>query len=814
MMNLWRDLRYGIRTLLKNPGFTAVAVTTLALGIGANTAIFSVVQNVLLRPLPYTEPAQLVEIYNTYFPHVPRGGLSPGDYADWTTQNQAFSEMGGYAEVSVGLNLTGDGDPQRVLAGYASASLFPMLGIQPAAGNFFGRELDRAGSAPVVILSHRLWQSRFGGDPSVVGRSIILDDRHFTVLGVLPPGFQLVRWADLWLPFGQYPDDLTEHVHHAFTAIARRKLGVSLEQARADIQRLNEQEALAYPDAHKNIGVVVQQLQDASAAALRRTLLIFFGAVGLVLLIACANIVNLLLVRNASREREIGLRVALGASPWQLVRQLLSESLLLSLAGGALGVLVAVIGLKILLAFVPADLAVIHNSGLNLRVLGFALAIGIAAGLFSGLLPSLRTLQTNLVDALKQGSKGSSAGGHGRTHNVLVVCEVALALIPLVGAGLLLRSFQHLLQVDPGFLPDHVLTLEVPQSTMSFEEYSKLTSAEKLALGPKYALLFEQISSQVRALPGVRQVGGIDTLPLTNELRRASRFVIEGQPIVGAAARPLAQTRTVSLGYFSALGIPLLAGRTFVQDDWKLQQNVVVNETMAKRYWSSEANALGKRINLCSLDPAPCWFSVVGVVGDVHQLNLESPQTCDVYFSGSWTDHLIVRAAVDPVTLVPAIATVIHKIDPTLPIARIFTMDAHLSESISPRRFSTILIGIFAGLALFLSAVGVYGVMSHTVSQRTQEIGIRMAMGAQRGEVQTMILAQSLKLTLLGVMLGFVGALALVRFLSALLFGVSAYDGVTFGCVALLLIGVALAASFVPARRAVRVDPIAALRSE
>jgi putative ABC transport system permease protein len=396
---------------------------------------------------------------------------------------------------------------------------------------------------------------------------------------------------------------------------------------------------------------------------------------------------------------------------------------------------------------------------------------------------------------------------------LLVISEVAMALIPLVGAGLLLRSFQHLLQVDPGFRPEHVLTLEVPQGTMPFEDYNKLTLEEQLALGPKYALKFEEITGQIRALPGVKEVGGIDTLPLTNELRRASRFVVEGQPVLAAGARPLAQTRTASLGYFSSLGIPLRAGRFFTQDDWK-QQNIIINETMAQRFWSGSSEALGKRVNLCSLDPKACWFSIVGVVGNVHQLNLESPQTFDVYFSGGWTPYLIVRTDSDPTTLVSGITEVIRKAEPSLPIAHVLTMDDQVSESISPRRFSAILIGIFAAMALVLSAVGIYGVMSYTVSQRTQEIGIRIAMGAQRSTVQSMILSQSLKLTLAGVAVGLAGAFILVRFLSALLFGVGAYDAVTFGGVALLLVLVALAASYIPARRAVRVDPIAALRSE
>jgi predicted permease len=401
MGNLLQDIRYGIRTLAKNPGFTIVAVLTLALGIGANTAIFSVVQNVLLRPLPYAEPDQLVEIFNTYPPQVPRGGLSPGDYADWKQQNQSFSEMGAYVRISQGFNLTGDGEPQRVLASYASAGLFPMLGAHVVTGRSFVPEEDRAGSEPVVILGHRLWQSRFGGDPRVVGRTIALDNQRYTVVGVLPAGFQLLRWPDLWMPIGQFNDDLTEHIHHAFDAVARRKPGVTLEQASDEISRLNQQEAIKYPNEHKNFGVSVQSLQDPSAAQLRNTLLVLFGAVGLVLLIACANIVNLLLVRNAAREREVALRTALGASPWRLIRQLLTESTLLSLAGGALGLFLAIAGLKALLAFVPADLGVLQDRGLNRTVLAFTVAVCLASGVACGLLPAIRTLKTNLAGVLK-----------------------------------------------------------------------------------------------------------------------------------------------------------------------------------------------------------------------------------------------------------------------------------------------------------------------------------------------------------------------------------------------------------------------------
>jgi putative ABC transport system permease protein len=813
MESLLQDIRYGIRTLAKNPGFTAVAVLTLALGIGANTAIFSVVENLLLRPLPYPQPDRLVEIANSYPPQLPKVGLSPGDYADWRRQNASFSEMGTYAKITQGFNLTGEGEPQRVTAVYADDGLFPMLGVRPVMGRAFLPEEDRAGSAPVVILGHRLWQSRFGGDPGVVGRSISLDNQRYTIVGVLPAGMQLSRSADLWLPLGQFSDDLSEHVHHEFVAIARLKPGVSVAQARDEMVRLNQQEAIAFPDAHKNFGVLVQAMQDPSAAQLRITLLMLFGAVGLVLLIACANIVNLLLVRNAAREREVAVRTALGASPWRLIRQLLTESTLLALLGGVLGLLFAIGGLKALLAFVPAELSVLREGGLNGWVLGFTMAVCLAAGLACGLLPALRMLQNNLAGVLKQGSKGASTSGHHRTHNLLVISEIAMALVPLIGAGLLLRSFQHMLEVDPGFRPDHVLAMEIQRAGVSFAQFNKLSQEEQLNYGQKQARQFEGIAEQIRTLPGVKEVGGIDDLPLGTEFRQASRFIVEGQPIPPSGERPIAEFRTVSLGYFSALGIPLRAGRLFTEDDFKQQNMVVINETMARRFWPN-GEAVGKRINLCSLDPKPCWTTIIGIAGNVHQYGLDHAPTYDVYFVGGWTPYFIVRSSSDPLRIAAAVAEVVHRFDANLPVTHVMTLDQLVSDSVSPRRFSSALVAIFAGLALLLAAIGIYGVMSYTVSRRTQEIGVRMALGAQLGSVRRMILGQTLRLTLLGVGIGLAGAFVVARFLTSLLFGVGVYDPVTFLGVAALLIVVALAASYIPARRAMRVDPIVALRYE
>src|SRR5271154_6009509 len=687
MGNLAQDLRYGLRALAKNPGFTAVAVLTLALGIGANTAIFSVVESLLLRSLPYPQPQQLVSIWNTYQPQVPKAGLSPGDYSDWRKQNTSFSEMGTYGTNTQGFNLAGEGEPQRVEAGYADSGLFPMLGIRPAAGRGFLPEEDRAGGALVVILGHRLWQSRYGGDAGVIGRSISLDNRRYTIIGALPASVPLLVSADLWMPLGQSDDDLTEHIHHGFNAIARLKAGVSLAQARDEVARLHQQESVAYPAPHKNFGVLVEPLEDQSAARLRPTLLVLLGAVALVLLIACANIVNLLLVRNAAREREVAVRLALGASPWRLVRQLLTESMLLALLGGALGLVFAVVGLKVLLAFVPAELDVLRHAGLNSRVLGFTAAVCLTAGLVCGFVPAARMLKSNLSGSLKQGVRGSSASGRHRTHNLLVVSEIAMALMPLIGAGLLLRSFQHLLEVDPGFRPDHSLTMEVEQPALSFAESSKLSEAEALAHDQKQTQLFEQLAAQIRAVPGVKSVAGIAQLPLGTKLSSAARFVIEGQSIAESGGRPIAEYRTVSLDYFSTLGIPLRAGRSFNEDDVK-QSNTVINETMARRFWP-HGDALGKRFNLCSLDPKPCWYQIIGVVGNVPQYGLDHAPTYDAYFVGGWPRYLIIRTASEPLSLAASVIEVVHRFDPNLPVTHVMTVDNLIADSASPRRFSS-----------------------------------------------------------------------------------------------------------------------------
>jgi len=809
---LRQDIQYAIRMLARNPAFTIVAVLTLALGIGANTAIFSVVRRVLLQPPPYQQPESLVQIYNTYFPTWPQLGLSPGDFLDFRRQAQSFSEMAAYIDVPQGFNLTGQGEPERVQAAYADSNFFPMLGVRPITGHSFTSEQDKPGSAPAVLITHRFWKNHFGSDPSVIGRTLTLDGKGYTLIGVLPAKLDLARWADLWLPIGQYEDDLTGHIHHPYSAIARLKGGTTLAQAQAELKTLNRQEEIALPDTHKNWGVGIQPMQDPSAAKLREALIVLFGAVGLVLLIACANIVNLLLARNAARQKEIALRIALGASRFRLVTQLLTESVLLTALGGVGGIILAGIGLGALNAFVPSDLDVVKDAGLNGAVLAFTVIVSLFCGIACGLIPAIQTLKQDLHDVLKEGGRISGAPGSEKLRSALVISQIALALIPLVGAGLLIRSFQRLLSVDPGFRPEHILTMEVQQPAISQTELSKMSNDQQTDLFRKQSIQFQQMADRIQSLPGVKAVGGVDVLPLATALHSASRFLVEGQPAPQAGARPVAQTRAASVGYFEAIGIPLKRGRLFAEADFG-GSSLVINESMARRFWT-DADPIGKRINFCSMAPEPCWSQVIGVVGDIHQFGLDAAPTFDVYGAGAWTPNFVIRATSDPASLAHAVAEEIHKIDPNLPVVHVTTIDSLLSDTVAPRRFSTVLLIIFAGLALILAAVGVYGVMNYLVSRRTNEIGLRMALGAQPSDIWQLIVGRGAKLAVAGVAIGVVGALALARLLASLLFEVRASDPITYAAVVLLLTGVALLACYFPARRAMRADPMIALRHE
>jgi putative ABC transport system permease protein len=807
-----QDIRYGIRMLAKNPGFAIVAILTLALGIGANSAIFSVVQRVLLQSPPYQQPESLVQIFNTYFPAWPQVGLSPGDFQDFSRRAHSFSEMAAYVDIAQGFNLTGAGEPERVQAAYADSNFFPMLGVRPVAGRTFTSDEDKPGNAVVALVTHRICQSNFGSDPGVVGHTVTLDGRGYTIVGVLPPGLDLSRWADVWLPVGQYQDDLTGQVHHPFSTLARLKQGVSLSEAQAELATLNHQESLAFPETHKNWGIAVQHIDDPSAAKLRFALFVLFAAVGLVLLIACANIVNLLLARNAARQKEIALRIALGASRRRLMAQLLTESVLISTLGGIGGIALATAGLRALETFVPPELAVVRETGLNGWVLAFTISVCFLSGIVCGLIPAIQSLNHDLHSVLKEGGGAASASGGNNLRSILVVAQIALALIPLVGAGLLIRSLHHLLSVDPGFRPDHILSMEVQQPALTLAELNKMSNDQQTQLFRKQSIEFQQMADRIQSLPGVKAVGGIDVLPLATALRSASRFLVEGQPAPEAGARPVAQTRATSLGYFAAMGIPLVRGRLFTEADLA-GSNIVINVRMAERFWSG-SDPVGKRINLCSLATKPCWFETVGVVGDIHQFGLDAAPTFDVYSAGGWTPNFVIRTSSDPVSLAHAATEEIHRIDPNLPVIHVTTLDGLLSDTVALRRFSTVLLGIFAVLALLLAAVGIYGMMSYAVNLRINEIGIRMALGAQRRDIWRLIVGRGAKLAITGVAIGLGGALALTRLLSSLLFEVRASDPATFGAVALLLAVVALLACCFPARRAMRADPMIALRYE
>ncbi len=809
---LLQDLRYALRSLAKSPAFTAAAILTLALGIGANSAIFTIAERVLLRPLPYYDSAKLVQIWNSYLPGFPQVEMSPGDFQDFKQQSRSFSQMAAYVSLPQGFNLTGDGEAQRLEARYATSGFLPLLGIRPVAGRNFVPEEDQPGAALTVIISHRLWQDRFGSDSQAIGRMLQLDGKSYQLIGVLPQDFQISPNADIWLPIGEFGDDLTSHIHHEFDIVARLKPNVSLPQARAEVESLNRSEEAAFPDTHKNWGVVVKPLQDLSAAKMRTALLLLFAAVGLVLLIACANIVNLLLARNAVRQKEIALRVALGASRARLLAQLLTESTLLSLIGGALGIGVAVAALHILKLFLPPDLPSLQDATLNGWVLGFTLGVSLLTGIVCGLIPAAVGLKSNLIGVLKEGTRAPGLGAGQKIRSLLVISEIALALVPLMGAGLLIRSLMHLVEVDPGFQSQHILAMEVEQPQLTFEEFNKLSSRQQIELSRKQSVQFDELARRILELPAVSAVGGVNVLPVGDVLRSASRFVLEGQPLPANGARPIAETRTASIGYFSTLGIPLKAGRSLDQHDYGTQ-NILVNEELARRYWP-HGDALNKRINLCSLDPTPCWSPIVGIVGDVHQYGLDAKPTLDVYFTGGWTRDLVIRTSSDPAALARAVKETIHAFDPTLPIAHVVTLDQVLSESMSPRRFASFILGVFAVLALALASIGVYGVMSYIVNLRTSEIGIRMALGAQASDIQKLILVRGARLALLGIIFGVAGSVALAKSASSLLYGVTPADPSSLIGASLLLVVVALFACYVPARRAIRVDPLAALRHQ
>ncbi len=799
---LIQDLRFGARMLLKQPGFTLVAVLTLALGIGANTAIFSVINGVFLRPLPYHEPDRLMMIWEK-LPRAEQVELSPTDYEEYEKRNQVFAQMG--AAEGANFNLTGGSEPIHVDGQAATASLFPLLGVQPLLGRTFTKEDDDA-NAPVVILSHRLWQSHFAGNRAILNQTIRLNDKSYAVIGVMPPEFQYpppVRQepilSDLWVPRSLATE--TRKYGHILKTIGRLKSGVTYEQARAALALALQQRLQENPKEHNGIATNPIPLPAQVGRQIKLAVQVLAAAVLFVLLIACANVVNLLLSSATARQKEFALRAALGAGRFRIVRQLLTESVLLSLLGGGFGLLLAYGMLKAFHVFGAGQVARLEEITLDTRVLMFATALSLLTGFAFGLAPAWQAARINLNQTLKEGGRHASGSGSQRLRNLLIVAEVALSLILLVGAGLLIKSFWRLQQVDPGFNPDNLLTLEIQ---LPYPKYAEARRRET----------FQQATlERLAALPGVQSAAFISHPPFGRG-PGLNDFKIEGKPVpLGIANARIAGQRIISSDYFRTMGIPLLEGRAFSSGDGAEAPRVsIISQTFATKYFVGE-NPLGHRIQMGGE-----WFTIVGVVGEVRHAGLDAELSPHVYFpfaqGGQFRTRVVIRTHDDPLSYVAAIRQQIQAVDRDLPIYAVFTMNQLIAQTVAQRRFNLLLLGAFAVVALLLSAIGIYGVMSYATARRTNEIGIRMALGASRGAVLRLIIGQGLRVVALGLLIGLLGALALTRWMKTLLFEVRATDPLTYTALALLLAGAALLACFIPVRRATKVDPMTALRVE
>ena len=805
MTTLIHDLRYGLRMLARNPGFTAVAVLALALGIGANTAIFSVVNAVLLRPLPYPDSGRLVTLWGTKKAAGFAGPVTicEPDYPEWRDQNHVFDGIAGFRWETA--NLTRAGEPARLIGSAVTASFFPLLGVRPALGRAFSSEYERAGHDNVVLISHSLWQDHFGSDPSVVGKSITLDDRILTVAGVMPESFAFPSQADYWTPAV-----LASDCHNTtMRVVAHLGPGVKMERARDDVALIARRLIQERHRPDPGWSWTVMRLQDEMSSNLRPSLFLLLGAVGLVLLIACANVANLLLARASSRYREVAIRSALGASRTRVIRQMLTESVLLALFGGGLGLVAATWSRDSLVALMPHKLAApglvgrIVSVRLDAWVLGFTLLISLLTGLVFGLAPALETSGSGVAEALKEGGRSSSGLGRGRLRNTLVVGEMALALVLLVGAGLLIRSFARLTSVDPGFRPVHLLTMNVNLPDSRYQTAGQMIAFERRALG------------RLAALPGVEHAGAVFGLPF-GETLISGDISVEDQPSANAGAAKL----VVSNDYFQTLGMPLVKGRLFNDHDTETSPHVlIISQSLAVRLWPHD-DPIGRHLDPGFSDSG--WYTVVGVVGDVKQRSLDETRNPVIYmpYAQSPISFLmqditfVVRTAPDPASLIDPARRAIDDVDPNLPVFDAATMSQLVAQTVDEPRFNSVLLGAFAALALALAVIGIYGVMSYATAQRTHEIGVRMALGAEREDVLKLVVGQGIRLTIAGVGIGLAGALALTRLLAKFLYGVGPLDPASFFGAAVLIAAVALVATYIPARRATKVDPMVALRYE
>lgn len=803
METLLKDIRYALRTLTRRPAFTVVAVITLALGIGANTAIFSVVYGVLLRPLDYPEPEQLVTLRESNPLRQSDAQIAPGNFLEWQRQNTVFSDVVAYRTVSY--NLTNEGVPERLLAGRVSAGIFKTLGAPLILGRDFIDEEDQPGREKVVIVGEGLWRRRFGSQTNIIGKTLKLSGEDFTVLGVVGGDFRLPdqKERELWTPIAFKENERTLHHARYVDAIARLKPGISLEQSQSEMTTIAARLAQEQPNANEGWTVRVMPVLDFAVGEAGKTLWLLFSAVGLVLLIACANVTNLLLARAASRQKEMAIRVALGAGRLRITRQLATESLLLAFLGALAGWPMAVWGLKALLALAPADLPRLAAVTINNRALLFTLAITVLTALIFGLAPALQLARTNANETLKAGGTGGErvAGGQ-RLGHLLIAAEVAIAVVLLVSGGLLLRTIQQLHRIDPGF-DDHnalAVTVQLPE--------------KKYADDRQVALFSRTLEQQVSVLPGVQATGVTRILPIVHDL--STGFYFEGRAREPENQLPQTNYSAVSPNYFAAMGIPVVTGRGFTdRDDQEATRVAIVSASLAQQYFPGES-PIGKRINVVT--GSESFREIVGVVADVKQKGLTREIIPHVYEPFAQAPDrfltLIVRSSIDPAALVPTIRSKVFELDPELPLQRVSTLDTIISNSIRQQRFASVVLSVFAIVALVLALVGLYGVISYSVAQRTRELGIRVALGAQVSDVLKLVLKQGMTFVLLGEVAGILGALALTRLLGGLLFGVTPTDALTFFTVAISLFLVGLAACYVPARRATKVDPLRALRYE
>ncbi len=807
LTTLWQDLRYGVRMLLRSPGVTVIAVLALALGIGANTAIFSVVNGVLLRPLPFEEPGRLVRLSEDA-PQVPQMSISYPNFLDWREQNKVFTGIAALQFQSY--NLTGTNEPERLPGRNVSANFFSLLGVKPAAGRTFLPEEDRPGAARVCVVSNGLWQRRFGSDPNLVGKQLTLNNESYTVVGVLPPSYRFGTATDVFAPIGLKADTMTERGNHpGIYAIARLKPGVTVEQARSELVGLAKRLAKQYG---KGDSATVTSLQEFFVGDIRPSLLVLLGAVGFVLLIACANVANLLLARAASRSREIAIRTALGAGRLRIIRQLLTESVLLALLGGVFGLLLALWGIDAIRSASIDSIPTTAVINLDTSVLLFTLFVSLLTGVVFGLAPALHASKLDLNESLKEGGRSATTGsGSKQLRNLLVVSEVALSLMLLVGAGLLIKSFTHLRATDPGFDPQKLLAMQ-------------LALPAKEGEGRKVANFFSELDARLKAIPGVEAIAFSTGLPLFGT--GDTSFAIEGRPELESGKRPQTMQYITSPDYLRAMGIRLVKGRFFNEHDTQNSQLVaVIDEAFARQQFPNE-EPLGQRIAGDKQNDIPA-AEIVGVVAHVKHFGVDAPERIQpqLYLAFNQVPdkflplvvdrmNLVIRTTTDPAGMTAVVRREVAAIDKNQPVYNVNTMEQVLSESIATERLSTTLLAVFACVALILAAVGIYGVMSYTVAQRTHEIGVRMALGAQARDVLRLVVGQGMTLALIGVAVGLLGAFAVTRVMSGLLFGVSATDPVTFIGVALLLATIALLACLIPALKATKVDPMIALRYE